>query len=78
MIDTETLAEFKNGFDDERYLVAAIKLHLRSPEQKRWLDANDISIEDVLNGRVEGGTPQEVLDMFEDWNAKLGFRCFFA
>jgi hypothetical protein len=76
MIDPETLADFKNGFDDESYLVAAIKKHLRTSAQKIWLDDHDISIEDLLNGRVEGDLMNEVRDIFDDWNKKLGFHSF--
>lgn len=77
MIPQEVLDDFKEGFDKEEYLVAAIKRYLRTPEQKAMLDARDISIEDVLNGRIEGEDQDDIYNaLFNDWNAKLGFRGF--
>ena len=77
MIPQEVLNDFKEGFDKEEYLVAAIKRYLRTPEQKAMLDARDISIEDVLNGRIVGADQDDIYNtLFEDWNAKLGFRGF--
>jgi len=77
MIPQEVLDDFREGFDKEEYLVAAIKRYLRTPEQKAILDARDISIEDVLNGRIEGADQDDIYNMlFNDWNAKLGFRGF--
>ena len=66
---------FKDGeYDDEKYLVQAIKMHLLTEQQKTMLFRVDLSIEDCLNGRY--GEQPEVEAMYEEWNAKLGFRCF--
>lgn len=64
-------------FDEEHYLVAAIKKHLRSEEDREGLYHRDISIEDCLNGRVAGEEPQLFVDqMFGRWNEKLGHKVF--
>jgi hypothetical protein len=60
----------------DAYNIPIIKQYLRTPEQKAFLDANDWSIEDVLNGRIPGGAPSEIAAMFEDWNSKLGKKLF--
>jgi hypothetical protein len=61
---------------EEEYVVPLIKKYLRTPEQKVQLDAADYTIEDCLNGRIEGGTPEWVYQMYADWNAKLGAKHF--
>lgn len=66
---------FQDGFQEEHYLVAAIKLHLMSQADKRIIEQQNSSIEDMLNGRVEGNTTW-VQQMYERWNSLLGFRCF--
>lgn len=72
---SEVVKFFKEGaFDEEHHEVAAIKRHLRTPEQKSWMHDNDISIEDMLNGRVEGFEAQrDTHVIFGEWNGKLGF-----
>ncbi len=71
----EISAEFAKDFPEEHYLVAAIKLHLMSQSDKRIIEQQNSSIEDMLNGRVRGDTTW-VKQMYERWNALLGFRCF--
>ena len=45
--------------------------------QKSMLDQLDISIEDMLNGRVEGAEKQEFVHaVFNVWNQKLGYQHF--
>lgn len=62
---------------DEEYVVPLIKKYLRTPEHKKMLDALDISIEDMLNGRVEGEEKHEVVEaMFAVWNQTLGYKRF--
>jgi len=59
--------------------VRFIKAHLRTPEQKKWLDEQDLSIEDILNGRFGAVDGQEAYiqgKLFVDWNTKLG-RTYF-
>src|SRR5260370_30767705 len=41
--------------DREEHTVDIVKQHLRTSEQKAWLDAHDLSVEDLLNGRYGGG-----------------------
>jgi len=72
---TELQEAFKQGFDQEHQLVSAIKLHLVSPSDNRIIEQERSSIEDMLNGRVEGGA-EWVSKMYERWNSFLGFRCF--
>ena len=62
---------------EEEYTVPLIKKYLRTPEQKTMLDQLDISIEDALNGRVEGAEKQEFLHaIFTCWNQTLGYQHF--
>ena len=68
-------AELAKDFPDEHYLVAAIKCHLMSEDDKRIIEQQNSSIEDMLNGRVRGDTTW-VQQMYERWNSLLGFRCF--
>jgi hypothetical protein len=73
-IDEETYLWYENY---EEGKVALIKAHLRTPEQKQWLFDNDLSIEDVLNGRF--GSPQDAYitgPMFAEWNQKMGHHAF--
>jgi len=62
--------------DDEPDLVFFIKKYLRTPEQKTWLDQNDISIQDVLNGRTESQFEDKIQELFNSWNEKCGFHQF--
>lgn len=62
--------------DSEHYVVAVIKRCLRTPEQKTMLDHQDLSIEDLLNGRYGGEQEPFVYSLYEDWNKKLGYRYF--
>jgi hypothetical protein len=45
----------EDGIDDEEWEIEVIKRHLRTPEQKAWMDQHDVSISDVLNGRTPAG-----------------------
>jgi hypothetical protein len=66
---------FKNGeFHEEQYDVLAIKKHLLTSEQRQTLFDLNLSIEDMLNGRIGG--EQRVYAIFDQWNEKLGFKCF--
>jgi len=66
------------GGNGEEYAVMFIKAHLRTPAQKEWLDSQDLSIEDVLNGRFGDKPDHEAYidNMFVEWNAKLGQKVF--
>jgi len=59
----------------EEHTVAVIRSYLLTEPQRIWLFQRNISIEDILNGRVEGGLP-EVAALFRDWNEKLGGEYF--
>ena len=63
-------------FCEERYLVDAIKKHLRTEDQRRRMFNLDVSIEDMLNGRYTGDKSDAVRAIFDEWNAKLGFKAF--
>ena len=72
---------FQHGeFDSEQYSVAAIKRYLITPEQKAILNQHDVSIEDVLNGRVDEDDWKDYETfrqaLFADWNEKTGAHCF--
>lgn len=71
----ELAQAFREGFDKEEYMVKAIRLHLMSEADKRIIEQQRSSIEDMLNGR-SGGEGSWVLPIYERWNALLGFRCF--
>ena len=61
----------------ESYLVAAIRQHLITEEQRRELFNRNVTIEDMLNGRVEGEDAEEFTGrLYADWNAKLGWHEF--
>ncbi len=66
---------FKETSDDEHWVVAAIKKHLLTEEQRKLMFEADISIEDLLNGRVQIGSDL-VTKIFNEWNAKLGRKQF--
>lgn len=61
----------------EHYLVAGIKKHLRTKKHKALMEKHDFSIEDMLNGRIEGNTAQFIAsEIFEDWNKQIGHTYF--
>lgn len=63
--------------ENEAYLVLAIKQHLLTEDQKRALFDRNVSIEDVLNGRVENDPDGSFENsLFSSWNATLGWREF--
>jgi hypothetical protein len=65
-------------FCEEKYLVEAIKKYLRTEEQRKRLFEVDISIEEMLNGRYQGTARncKVVQGIYDEWNAKLGFKAF--
>lgn len=76
-VATTDVAEFFRHatFQEEHYLVDAIKKHLRTDAQRDWMQISAVSIEDMLNGRVNGHHQQTRM-IFEEWNDKLGFVFF--
>ena len=68
---------FRYGeFDEETYLVEAIKKYLRTEAQRQQLFAFDMSIEDMLNGRFQSDCEFFVETTFREWNQRLGFKKF--
>lgn len=71
----EAMEFFRLGgeFHEEEYLVGAINKHLRTNEDRALLYKHDISIEDILNGRVSGEERHKVVeDMMARWNIEIG------
>ena len=69
--------EFRWFENAEEGTVLFIKKYLRTEEQRAWLYAQDLSLEDVLNGRttiVQSEFLRNVI--FYDWNTKLGRHVF--
>ena len=62
--------------DREEHTVDIVKQYLRTSEQKAWLDAHDLSVEDLLNGRYGGDDESGVEAIYGAWNAKLGRKMF--
>jgi hypothetical protein len=72
----EQIAQYlQEGVDDEEWEIEVIKRHLRTSEQKAWMDKHDISIADVLNGRIRGDLDVEGM-LFDNWNTKLGVKVY--
>ena len=75
----QVVAFWKNGeFCEEHYLIEAIEKHLLTEEQRKQMFDSRLTIEKILNGRYVG-TPEVsrvVFDIFDEWNAKLGFKAF--
>lgn len=64
-------------YQDERYVVAAIKKHLLTDDQRSFLQKHSLSIEDILNGRFRGDLGDEVTaTIFKPWNDHLGWHEF--
>jgi hypothetical protein len=61
------------SFDNELYLVAAIKRWLLTPEQSELLKQSGYTIEDCLNGRTLDFDKSRLYDA---WNEKIGFKVF--
>ena len=76
-IDDDTLYQFQNGFDNEGRFVQAIRKHLLTDDQKRFLHQADLSIEDCLNGRYGEKHEQAIArKLYKPWNTKIGSKCF--
>jgi hypothetical protein len=74
-IPIEECHNFLNA-DSEADQVRFIKAHLRTSDQKDWLDKQDLSIEDVMNGRFNEHQEGYIQKMHEEWNLKLGRKIF--
>ncbi len=75
--DAHELQEiFLQDFDEEHYLVAAIRKHLLTYSQSLMLHMRGLSIEDCLNGRFNGSQESTVTILFSEWNETLGIKHF--
>lgn len=75
----EQVVEFwkeDGDFCEEKYLVQAIKKHLRTEDQRKRMFDLDISIEEMLNGRYPMDKFDLVDAIYAEWNKKLGFQAF--
>lgn len=64
-------------YEEEYQLVKFIRQFLLTPEQKAKLEEWNITIEDILNGRIEGDLEGTKYNYFFDaWNEKLGKKAF--
>ena len=77
-VPQDAIDSFINGgYDSEEYLVKAIRRYPLSPQELAWLYEQDVSVEDMLNGRVEGEARKVWVDAtFERWNGLLGAKVF--
>lgn len=66
----------ENSYDEERYLVADIRDKLLTQGQRDLLYLNDLSVEDLLNGRVPSSHNHLYAIFFDAWNAKIGRKVF--
>ncbi|MDP2662042.1 MAG: hypothetical protein Q8R28_15060 [Dehalococcoidia bacterium] len=67
----------EDGFDSEAQLVEAIRGRLLTEEQRGKLYDWNLSIEDLLNGRVEGNDQDmKYAYFFDAWNAAIGRKVF--
>jgi hypothetical protein len=63
--------------DSEPELVGLIRKHLLTEDQRQRIFDADFSIEDALNGRIADAGKQAICDaIYQEWNAKLGYRSF--
>ena len=63
--------------NEEHDLVRVIRDKVLTAKQREWLNSEDITIEDMLNGRVEGHAQQVGVDLiFITWNVYLGQNVF--
>jgi len=73
----EVAAFFKSGeFCDECYLVEAIEIYLLTEEQRKMIFDAKMSIEKMLNGRTQPDQALIAHQIYDEWNEKLGFKCF--
>jgi hypothetical protein len=76
VIPEETMRQFREGFQEEHYLVEAIKRYLLTPGTRGTLLSLAISIEDILNGRVGSGLSHIARNALEEWNRFAGEKIF--
>jgi hypothetical protein len=64
------------GLYEEFELVHFIMHYLIHPSQTAWLNAQDLTIQDTLNGRFNGEQEETILAFFQDWNLLCGEKLF--
>lgn len=64
------------GYQDECYIVAAIRKHLLTEAQREAMFVLDVSIEDCLNGRYTMEKSMVIDTIYKQWNERLGWREF--
>lgn len=65
------------NYEEEYQLVNFIRRFLLTREQRDKLEEWDITVEDLLNGRIEGDFDGVKYNyFFEVWNAKLDRKAF--
>jgi hypothetical protein len=62
--------------DSEEDSNRVVKKYLRTPEQKAWMDAQDISLSELFRGDYNSENQQKVSEIFAEWNRKLGRTLF--
>ncbi len=64
--------------DDEHWEIDVIKMHLRTPQQKQWLEQHDLALQDIVGElSVPASLMPQIIQLFyQDWNAKLGEHVF--
>lgn len=74
--------DLQDGIGEEPQLVALIKATLLTKTQAKWLAENNLSIEDLLNGRYPIDKETIVVYLcYRNWNKKLikeGLRPAFS
>lgn len=74
----EQIVSYLHDPDDGNWEDEVIKMHLRTPQQKQWLDQHDLTLRDILEGREPIGLFPQIAKIFEDWNQKLGEHIYGA
>lgn len=70
------IGRVRAGEYEEYELVMFIMEILIAPAQTQWLNTQNLTIADLLNGRFNGDQEPTVQALFRDWNLKLGTRLF--
>lgn len=70
----QIVAYLKDPDDDAHWMIDVIKMHLRTPEQKQWLEQHDLTLYDIIGEiNVPYDVMPQIIELFHrDWNAKLG------
>lgn len=74
----QILAYLHDPDEDEHWYYDVVKMHLRTPQQKVWLEQHDLTLQDIL-GEINAPmslTPQIIQIIFQPWNAQLGEHLF--